>query len=413
MKIAYLISRYPAFSHTFILREVIELRKRGLTIEVASINFTDIPLNRRGTVEQAEVEHTFYVKQQGLMQVLKAGMRLLLSHPLCFLKGLIFAFYLAKTDLIKIVYSLFYFVEALLIGSWMKRQGMTHVHVHFANAASTVALILCKLYPFTFSMTVHGPDEFYDVTLYHLKEKIERANFICCIGFYAKSQLMRLSSSTYWHKLEVSPLGVDIERYVPSIKCSRTAYSLVLPCQLICVGRLVSTKGQFILLSAVKKLLEQGYAIHLNLVGDGPDKESLKKEIDEQHLQAFITLSGALNQAQVLECYQKADIFVLASFAEGIPISLMEAMAMEIPCIATSINGIPELIGSSQEGLLVIPADVESLAQAIKELIDSPKRCQELGKAGRARIKEKYNLQNNSQKLVDIFQMYLDLRNKK
>lgn len=397
-KIAYLVSQYPAISHTFILREVLQLRGLGWNLEIASINDPDRPDNDLTQEERREKTQTFYVKQAGFLGAFSACFRAIFTHPLGFLNGLGCVMKLAKWDIARFCYHLFYFAEALLVGSWMERKGISHLHVHFANPASTVGLIASKIYPITFSLTVHGPDEFYDVPGNSLKEKILGASFVCCISNYAKSQLMRLSDPVHWGKLEVSPLGVDPEVFAPADSQKGSEDH-----SLLCIGRLAPSKGQHILIDAISLLVGRGYKVSLELIGDGPDRKSLEKAVQDKGVADSIRFHGAVNQDGIKQYLTKAEVFVLPSFAEGVPVVLMEAMSMGIPCVSTAINGIPELIQTDVEGLLVPPADAEQLARAISALIEDSALRERLGRAGRQKILEKYCISTNMNGLDQIF----------
>lgn len=397
LNVGYLISQYPAISHTFILREVRKLREKGVQISVASINQPNAAANEYSPEEKEELKQTFYVKKQGVPYAFRGVFSLLFSSPFRFFRGLKACFCHAGFDLAAIAKQLCYFVEALAIGNWMQRRQLTHLHVHFGNPAATVALIMTHLFPFTFSMTVHGSDIFYDVTLNLLKEKIEGAHFICCVSHFCLSQLMRISRPEQWKKMEVIPLGVD-PKFFKRKKGKQT--SLL---QLLTVGRLVSVKGFYLLMEAVRQLREKGKNISLEIVGEGPEREGLERFVADHALNPHVHFKGALNQKRTLEAYQKADIFCLPSFSEGVPVVLMEAMAMEIPCVATRITGIPELIQDHKSGVLVTPASLEALTEALEYLIDDADARQKMGEAGRARILEAYNLDANIEKLRCAF----------
>jgi colanic acid/amylovoran biosynthesis glycosyltransferase len=401
-RLGYLISRYPAISHTFILREVQELRKLGFQIEVASINGLDRPVDELAQEERTESGQTWYVKAQGAGGALSANIMTLLTRPGQYLSAAWFAFRLGGQDIRKVVLCFFYFLEAAMVGRWMTRRGLRHLHVHFATPASSVGLILSRMFPFTFSITVHGPDEFYDAPGYQLEQKIAGARLLCTIGFYARSQLMKLSAASHWSKIHVTPLGVDPDVFTPAP--FREAFDLF---QIICVGRLVAAKGQRVLIEAVAKLAASGRRVRLTLVGDGPDRASLEEAVRSLGAGRSIVFEGAVNQDRIRSLYREAHVFALASFAEGIPVVLMEAMAMEIPCVTTWITGIPELIRDGIDGLLVAPSDEVSLAAAIVRLMDDPDLRKRIGAAGRSRVVDKYHLQKNVGLLAGVFREFL------
>ncbi len=401
MNMAYLISRYPAISHTFILREIDMLRRLGFEIYTASINAVDRQPEQLTAQEQAEVANTFYVKPSGIWGVLKAHVKTIFTHPIWYAKGLKFALGLGKTDLRKVLYAFFYFVEAVMVGQWMRSNKVSHLHVHFGMAAATVGLIAKHTFPIEFSLTIHGPDEFYNVNDNYLAQKILDAKFICCISNFARSQLMMLSSPSEWDKFEISPLGVDPEVFkLRDIVAPSDVF------EVLCVGRLVPVKGQLILLNAVRQLLAEGRKIRLRYIGDGPDRARLEKTVADSQLNEHIIFEGAVNQDDILQFYQSADIFTIASFAEGVPVVLMEAMMMGIPCVTTHITGIPELIGQG-EGLLVAPSDEEGLAEAIRKLMDDENFYKQIAQAGHDSVMARYELGKNTERLARIFEQRL------
>jgi glycosyltransferase involved in cell wall biosynthesis len=257
-------------------------------------------------------------------------------------------------------------------------------------------------------MTIHGPEEFYDVSKFYVAEKIDAALFICCIGSFARSQLMKVSPSSQWHKFKVVPLGVDQEKFTPSRRPSVAALPhFRTPFEILCIGRLVPAKGQHILISAVKRLVEENRAVRLRLLGDGPERRGLEERIAAEGLTNHVILEGAVNQDRIQGFLRNADVFALASFAEGIPVALMEAMASEIPCVSTMIAGIPELIRDEIDGLLVPPSDEEALTGALRRLMDQPEVRRRLGRAGRLRVIERYNLEKNVKALAEVYQCHL------
>ena len=402
LRLGYLVSQYPALSHTFVLREIIELRNQGFEIEVASINSPDRRPTAFTSVECEESARTFYVKNAGSIRAALAVLRLFAVHPLRFFRGVTASVGLARLDAAKLVLNLCYLSEAALLTRWMKQKHLRHLHVHFATPAATVALLVSHIAPVSTSLTVHGPDEFYDVSRYFLRQKIAAARFLCAIGQFARSQLMALAPPEHWQKFEVTPLGVDLD-------CFQAAADgpLSSAFEVLCVGRLVPVKGHRVLLQALAHLRAENRSITLRLVGDGPERASLEREVEQLGLTGCVCFEGGVNQDRIRDFYCSADALALPSFAEGIPIVLMEAMAMKIACVATAINGIPELIRHEKDGLLVAPSDVNALALALARLMDDEKLRRDLGESAHRRIVEHYNLRPNVLALADVFRRRL------
>jgi glycosyltransferase involved in cell wall biosynthesis len=403
IRLGYLISRYPAISHTFILREVRQLRGSGIDIETASINAPDRSLSEMASDEQEEAESTYYLKKQGLLRGIMAVLRLAVRRPARFLDAFTFAVAVGGASGQRFKTATFYFGEAALLAEWLESRKLNHLHVHFANAAATVALIATRAYPVaTFSLTIHGPDEFYEVRQNALSYKASAARFVCCIGSYARSQIMKVSEPSNWSKYYVSPLGVDPAQFHPrSFRQNPGRW------EILCVGRLTPAKGQLILLRVLSRLSAEGRSVHCRFVGDGPDRATLVAFAESKLPPGMVTFAGSLNPDGVKECLSEADLFVLPSFAEGIPVSLMEAMSMEVPVIATMVAGIPELIRPGIDGLLVPASDELELAAAITRLMDDEPLRKQLGVAGRQRVLSAYDLANNVTRLGEIMRWEL------
>jgi colanic acid/amylovoran biosynthesis glycosyltransferase len=396
-KIAYLVSQYPAVNHTYILREIRELRRLGWEIHVASIRPDTRPAFQLTAEEKEEWSQTWSVTMQGVPGALRAHFVFLATQPRSYFRGMLSALRLGGFSLSKAVRNLFYFTEALLVGQWMRGRNLRHIHIHFA---STVGLLIAKTFPVTISITIHGPAEFEEPSSFHLREKIETATFICAISNYGRSQLMKASSPDQWCKLETVPLGIDPDAFMPGSKSSfeRTSFDI------ISVGRLSHEKAQRILIDAVARLVNEGRRVHLRLVGEGQDRPALERHIAACNHSGMVRLEGALNQDQLKALYREGDAFALASFAEGVPVVLMEAMAMEIPCVATWITGIPELIQNGVDGLLVAPSDVGQLATALARLMDDHDLRRRIAKAGRCKVIQHYNLSKNMRLLAEVFE---------
>lgn len=398
ISLAYLTSTYPTLSMSFFLREVIELRAMGIRIDVASVNMPDRPAEQLTVEESIEARNTYHLKKHGLKGAIVANGKTLLTNFGGYCRGVRMVFRLSGLDLKGLFYHHMYFIEALMVGIWMKQKRLHHVHVHLGSQAATVGLYVRTIFGVGFSITVHGPDEFYDAKGQHLTEKIAAADFICCISFFCRSQLMKFSPYSDWHKLIVSRLGVNTAEFSP--KPLRDAPE---PFSILCVGRLVPAKGQHQLIDAVERLARQGRRVRLHLVGGGPDDVSLRQRVSQFEDPGTVVFEGPVNHDRIRALYDAADLFCIPSFAEGIPIVLMEAMASGIPCVTTQIAGIPELIRTGIDGLLVAPSDLDGLTDALATLMDDQALRDRLSKSGRQRILEYYDLRRNVEQLAVTF----------
>jgi colanic acid/amylovoran biosynthesis glycosyltransferase len=401
-RLAYLLSTYPAISHTFFLNEITELRKLGFSIDAASVNKPAWPPGMPSQQEASALETTFYVKGVKPSRVLYTLFTIALTHPAVFARGVRSALRLDRWNLPATAYALFYLAEALLLGDWLRRHGHQHLHVHFGGPVATVGMLTSMAWRVPYSLMIHGPDEFYDVDKFYLRQKVEQAAFVLCISDYSRSQIMKVSDPALWGKLHVVRLGVDLNRFAPNPAMDRRDTT-----EIICIGRLVPAKGHLILLHAFSELLRRGYDVRLRLIGDGQERGRIESFISRENLGGSVILDGALNHEATRQKLGQADIFVLASFAEGVPVALMEAMAMGIPCISTFVAGIPELIRDGLDGLLVPPSSEQSLRAALERLISDANLRHTLARAGRRRVEELYDLERNVNLLAGVMQSCL------
>lgn len=397
MKIGYLCSEFPALSHTFISREIEILERRGLTIATASINPTR-NLEKMGSWDQERASRTYCLKQTSPVRILGMFFSAVLRLP-GFLRALGSTLKLTwlsgPRDPLK---GLGYFVQALLLDSWAHSNQVSHVHVHFANPAATVALLASRLGRLDFSLSVHGPDEFYDVERNNLREKVEAAVFVRCIGFYCRSQLMRLSSAEHWSKLHIVRCGLHRDEFVPREPRVGPARSL------LCVGRVCPAKGQSVLVQAAAELKKRGRAFSLLLLGGGEDLEMIRALVRREGLQDCVEVAGPVGHSRVKEELARTDLFVLPSFAEGIPVALMEAMAAGVPVISTDITGIPELIAHGSEGFLTQPSNVVQLADTIDAFLLGTVDTVTLQTRAREKVAAQYDVDVNTRQLGTLFE---------
>jgi glycosyltransferase involved in cell wall biosynthesis len=401
-KITYLVSQYPKLSQTFISKEIRGLRSRGVDINVASINSAESERDYFSEWEQNEIPNVYYVKSHGIAGALIAHARTLVNHPRKYFRSFIDVFKRSELGLDKFFYNLMYLTEALMVGEWMQRSGASHLHAHLGSQASTVGMYIKGVFGLGFSMTIHGPDEFHNVDCHYLNEKMQYCDFVVCISNFAQSQMMLHSPAECWDKLKVVRLGVLPEEYQPIVAERKSDVF-----EILCVGRLCPAKGQHILVHAVKQLHDKGLNVQVRFVGHGETELSLKLLVAQLGLNDRIIFEGAVGQERIRELYSNANVFSLPSFAEGIPIVLMEAMSMALPCVTTRITGIPELIDNGVDGLLVAASDVDELSDAIEQLYKDSSLGRRLGEAGRNKVLRKYNLAHNLDRLADLFRLKL------
>ncbi len=405
LRIAYLCSLYPAISHTFVLREVESLRARGAEIATFSIRRA----GREHLLSEADrgaFESTYTILPARWATLLGAHVRAACKAPVAYMATLVRALRLATPGLRGHVWQIFYFAEAVVLWDACSRRGLRHVHAHMGNVASDTAMLASRLGTalepdgdWSWSLTLHGPDEFFDVSRFRLAEKVGEARFVVCISDYTRSQLMTLSDPSAWHKLYVNHVGIPIEQFT-----RRHARQVAGDPTVLFVGRHVPQKGHAVLLEAARLLADRGRRVRLVLAGEGPQRPKLEELAARLELAAQVSFPGAVGQEDIRALYEAADAFCLPSFAEGVPTVLMEAMAMELPVISTRINGVPELVEDGRTGLLVSPGRSDELADAVERLLADPHLCRELGKAAREKVSAEFNVSHTAARLHDLLQ---------
>jgi colanic acid/amylovoran biosynthesis glycosyltransferase len=370
------------------------MRQRGFAVEVASINPPDRPHHQLPPIEAAEADRTYCVKSVGIVSVAFQLLAIAVTSPLIVLRGLRAALQLGGFDFKARAFALFYLAEALLIGRWMKRRSLPHLHVHFGGPVATVGMLTAKAWGIPWSITLHGPDEFFDQEDFYLAEKINSGRFIFCISDFCRSQVLRIAPDIGEGQTAVVRLGVDCDALQPKSQNS-TVQSEASTFRLVCTGRMVAAKGHRILIESLSQLAGKGIDFDCTLIGDGPERPSLEALSARFGLEDRIHFLGAMAHQLTLARVAEADAFVLASFAEGLPVALMEAMALGVPCISTTIAAIPELIHDRQNGLLVPPANVEALTAALESLATDPELRHNLGREARFTAEKHYNLATN------------------
>jgi glycosyltransferase involved in cell wall biosynthesis len=392
-RVVYVTSRYPAVSHTFILREVLALRAGGTDVETVSVRRAD-PGELLASADRDEAERTWPILPLDRRAFVGAHLRAAGRHPVAYGRALAEAVGSAPPGWKGPVWQLFYFAEAIYLWDHADKAEARHLHAHMANVAADVCWLACSFgrtaqprQGWAWSFTMHGPTELYSTERFNLARKVERADGVICISEYTRSQLMYLTGTDHWGKLRVVHCGTDLARYQ-----YRPAPPPAGALSVLCVARLAPQKGLDVLVSAIGALVEGGTDVHLTIVGSGPLEAALRQHAERRGVAQRVSFAGAVGQDDMADYYARADIFCLPSFAEGLPIVLMEAMATGCPVVATRVMGVPELVEDGVSGLLVAPGNVDELAGALGELAGSAGLRESLGRAGRAKVEQAFDV---------------------
>ncbi|MEW2912729.1 glycosyltransferase [Leisingera sp. JC11] len=381
MKIAYILNTYPQPSHSFIRRELQALERQGVEVLRLAMRPSGAALADPG--DQAEAARTEYVLQAGAVRLLAALAIEVLAAPRRFAQALALAVKLAQASDKGVMRHLIYLGEAAQVKQRCAAEGVQHMHAHFGTNSAAVAMLAHVLGGPAYSFTVHGPEEFDAPRSLSLEEKISRADFTVAVSSFGKSQLSRWAPFGKWDSLKVVHCGIEPERFADPGPLPQG------PLRLAAIGRFVEQKGQMVLVRAMAQLVQHIPDLHLALIGDGEMRPELERAIAEQGLQRNITLTGWLAEEGVREELARAHALVMPSFAEGLPMVVMEAMAAARPVIATYIAGTPELVLTGQTGWLVPAGDETALAETVLELSQTPQeQLAAMGRAGRARVLE-------------------------
>lgn len=385
MKLAYLTSQYPASSHTFIRREIEALRRRGVHIETFSIR----PPSAAELVAEAdrrEHERTWYFFPARPLQILAAHAAALCTHPLRYFG----AWWLAMRHRVPgaraLLWAMFHFVEAIVLARALRKRGLTHLHNHFANSAANVGLCASHYLGMPWSLTLHGISETDYPAGVLLGEKIRAAKFVACVSHFGRAQAMRTVGPEHWPKLFVSRCGVETSRLPARDLASRPR------ARVLCVGRLSPEKGHVGLLDAFVAVRARGIDAELRLAGDGPDAARIARFIEAHGLRAHVTMLGRLTEEAVWAEIAKSDVLVSGSLMEGLPVVLMEALAMGVAVVAPCVAGIPELVEHGVTGWLFSPGDFQALAVCLEEALSDPKARDRHGREGQTRVAREFDI---------------------
>lgn len=394
LKLAYFVNQYPKVSHSFIRREILALERHGCEVLRIALRGWGEPLPDEE--DQRERQRTRYVLRRGVRGLLLPLLVMLVRRPVRLLTAFRLALRMSRDSDRPLPYHLIYVIEACRIALWLADAGIEHLHAHFGTNSAEIAMLARALGGPPYSFTVHGPDEF--IRPMGLEEKIHRAAFVAAISDFGRSQLYMRSCYADWPKVRVVHCGLERAFYdgdpVPPVEAPR----------LVCVGRLCEAKGQLLLLDAAARLAAGGTPFELVLAGDGPLRGELEALIHRHGLTRQVRITGWIASAEVRREILAARAMVLPSFAEGLPVVIMEAMALRRPVLSTYVAGIPELVRPGENGWLFPAGSIESLAEAMQDCLARPPReLQAMGDAAYARVLSRHAIDVETAKLAALF----------
>lgn len=395
MRIAYLTTEYPAISHSFIRREIRAMERLGHRIDRFSIRPFGTLI---GAEDRDEAVRTTVILGQGAVALLLAGLAMFVARPRAWLAGFGAMLAMRRMAGTRTVAHLAYLLEACWLARRLRSLGVEHVHAHFGTNSAGVARIMSRMGGPPYSFTVHGPDEFDRPVALDLAGKVAEAVAAVAISSYGRGQLMRWSAFADWGRIAVvrCSVGADYVAAAPTPIPDAP--------RLVAVGRLAAQKGLPLLLEAAAALKRHARRFRLDIVGDGPLRAELQAMIGRLDLADTVTLVGALDGAGVRDAMLAARAFVLPSFAEGLPVVIMEALALGRPVVVSAIAGTPELVDAAC-GWLVPAGSVERLAEAMAEVLDAtPDRLAAMGAEGRARVLRRHDADTNARALSALIE---------
>jgi len=399
MKIAYLTNQYPKVSHSFIRREIHGLEKLGFDVTRISVRPSDDTIVDQDDIN--EVNKTLCIISEGFYKITVAFLKTLISKPITLLSNLFYAFKLGLSGERGPLIHIIYLFEATLLYQRTKKLQIKHIHCHFGTNPTTVAMLCKRIGGPDYSFTSHGPEEYDKGNSIHLSEKIIQAKFVIAITNFGRSQLYRYSEYKHWGKIHIIHCAVG-EKFLSS-----EVIDIPTDNKLVCVGRLCEQKGQIQLVQAIANVIDKGIDLELTLVGDGEMRPEVEHAIAERNIQENVTITGWATEDEVHHYINNSKALILPSFAEGLPVVIMEAFALGRPVLSTYIAGIPELVKPKLNGWLCAASDIESITESIIELLShDPSTLANMGNHGRTLVHNNHNINIEAQNLADYFYNY-------
>ncbi|PKO93512.1 MAG: colanic acid biosynthesis glycosyltransferase WcaL [Betaproteobacteria bacterium HGW-Betaproteobacteria-1] len=395
-KVAYFINQYPKVSHSFIRREILALERQGFEVQRIALRGWDG--DAVDSEDLQERDKTSYVLQDGIWSLLASTFSMLLNRPRQFLQALRQALKMSHRTDRPWPFHLVYLAEACRIVPWMQSFGASHVHAHFGTNSAEVVMLARFLGGPAYSFTVHGPEEFDKPQFLKLREKVRHAAFVVAISSYGRSQLYRWVDFADWDKVKLVHCGLE-----PAFHENQQVPVTDAP-RLVCVGRLCEQKGQLLLVHAVSRLMLSGIDVQLVLAGDGEMRGEIEALLRQSALQHCVHITGWISSEQVREQILAARALILPSFAEGLPVVIMEAMALRRPVLSTYVAGIPELVRPGEGGWLIPAGDIEALTEALKQVLAAPREeLERMGILAHARVLRDHSIDTEAARLGRYF----------
>jgi glycosyltransferase involved in cell wall biosynthesis len=394
MRLAYLMNSYPMTSTTFIRREIEAIEAQGQPVHRFAVRHWDEKLVEPDDV--SEQRRTEYLLTGKAPLLIGSALLELMTNPLRLIRMLPLWWHVYRAAGSGFVRHVGYLLQAIRFRRRAASLRIGHVHAHFSTNAATVAMLAGALGGPAYSFTVHGPDELVEPAQNALARKVERAAFVVAITGYARTRTEREAPGSS-SKVRIIHCGLDLADY-PFEKDPAPA------ARFVCVGRLCTNKGQTLIPAAVAAVREQFPDILVELIGDGEDRPLVEAEARRHGVERHIRTLGWGTADMVRDRIRASRALLLPSFAEGLPIVLMEALALGRPVITTNIAGIPELV-DERCGWIFPPGSVEEIAAALRAaLAASPERLAALAQEGRRRVEARHDIQRSAEALLAEFE---------
>lgn len=395
-KIAYLTGEFPRPTDTWIQREISALKEAGSEVDTFAIRRPkQAPV---GEEQKTFLQNTTYVIElcKSIKFVTSHG-KFKLKSPINYFKTLRLAFKTKRPGTRGAIYQFIYFLEAVVLADELKNRNIDHIHNHFGDASCTVAMLASKLAKIDFSFTLHGPGIFYEPHTWRLDEKINHAKFVACISFFCRSQAAVFADPKDIQKLEIIHCGIEPSK----LKAAKHTKDRQ---QILFIARLAELKGIADLIEAIEKISDQYTNLKLSIIGDGPERKRFEALVKKKELESIIEFKGYLSQSEVASHLSNSDVLVLPSYAEGVPVTLMEALGSGVPVIATQVGGVSELVEDQINGIIIRPGDTNQLAEALKTLIYNPELRNLYGQKGKEKVLADFNSELEAKKLQNLFE---------